>query len=287
MAGFFSTNTFAEEKKNSWPWWISAEVEFMKMSSKQNTDAAFITKIPFSFRNIPIHPDDPSFTLKGMVADESPFIIPLSTNIAVSSMKVWFFSTFGVGLVIEHGKNGPYLPLGSSDIGTYTSLQEDEVVFDVVKRNYMADYDVHWGPAYHMYRLSAVEKSGLPFFVEVKTPVLPIVDTGDGIFSIGFYGGYQPKTSEISFYATNGYHRYGEFEPKDRYKLGEISFSQVYGGLNLVLVNPTWDWGLRFFAAKDLVKTSISSHGEDFGLELLDDVPMLYGFSIYVSYRIF
>ncbi|MBW2991354.1 hypothetical protein KY348_06670 [Candidatus Woesearchaeota archaeon] len=285
---FFSANAFADEKKKSRLWWLTLDFEIMRISSKRTLDfGAVITEVRESFRKMKIHPDDPSFTLKGIVADESPFILPLSSNIATSSVKVWFLKTIAFGLVFSRGQNGPYLPDIPSAFGSYTALKEDEVVFGVAKRNYMADYDVYWGPAYHMYRLSVVEEPSLSYLVEVKTPILNLVKLDDGDLGIGFYAGYQPRTFGFSIHATKGWHRYGEFEPLDRYKLGEVSFSQRYYGLNLAFVSGSWDWGLKFFASKDRVESSISSHGEDFGLELLDDVPLLYGFSFYISFRIF
>lgn len=277
-----SGNSYAGEKKKFK--WFSIEWEPIRIAfSPTINDAISINRIPLDFRTVPVHPEDPYLKLDPIL-DESPFFNSVKSDILnLMSVKMWFLSTVALGVGV---KTGPYFGK-EAYISEYVPLgSPNEVVFGVSAYNYAQHYN-NWGPAYVMYQVSRSKELGRskPFvFMEVKTPTIDFKIGKNGRLGVGLFAGYELTPDKGDICAANGWHRRGEFEQKDRYKLGEIKFNQVYAGLNLETDNKihNCNMGIKLFVGKYLQKTKVFSIGEDFDLRF-KDTPLVFGVGLYIS----
>lgn len=280
MIWIFSGNAYAGEKKAKW---ISYEFEIKYAPNQAVNDAISVGQIPLYLRTVDVHRDDPCLELSPLPS-EAPFSKPMTAGSFSLNVKIWLFDTIGLGFRFL-GSSAPYLEETIS-ITDPLLKQNHTALLGVATYNYAQHYH-NWKPAYVMYKIIGTKKEALDqkgIFLEVKTPTLNFKIGENTKLGIDLFGGYELKSGKIEIHAFNGWHRRGEFEEKDHYKLGEIKFDQFYWGASLGLIKEKYSIGIKLFTVKDLQKSRIFPVGKEFGLKF-SNTPSRFGMGLYVSFH--
>jgi len=289
----FAGNVYAgEEKKGKFKWFF-LEFEFFRFIPGRTTeDGISVNRIPEYFRAVPVHRDDPYFSLSPL-PDKAPFINSIRSGSIKPSLKLWFLSTVAIGFIL-----GEIDDLGFGETSNVHDGPPSDLpvggAFGAASYDYAQHYN-NWGPAYVMYELRREEESSnrLKYFVEAKTPDIDFKIEDSTKLCISLFGGYQPDFTKRHVDAINGWHRWGSFERKDYYRLGDIRFNQVYGGLNFgfrfsrnrfedLEQEDYMGFGIKVFVSKYLQRTNITDAGRDFDLKF-GKIPLLFGIGLYLA----